>query len=63
MAGSNLPRHIVDRFEARWAKKLKAQAQAWEAKPARPDERSVTDRGVPVVRRRKRATLTKQVVA
>ena len=34
MSGSNLPRHIVEKFEKRWAQKLKVQAQALKsAKP------------------------------
>ena len=61
MVGSNLPRHIVDRFERRWAKKLEAQAQEW--KSAKPDEQGMTDRGIPVVRRRKRTKLTKEAAA
>jgi len=61
MVGSNLPRHIVERFERRWAQKLEAQARAW--KSAGPDDRSFTDRGVPVVRRRKRSKPTKEVAA
>jgi hypothetical protein len=61
MDRSNLPRHIVERFERRWAQKLEAQLQAW--KPAKPSDRSMTDRGVPVVHRRKRAKPTKEVAA
>jgi hypothetical protein len=41
--------------------KVEAQAHAW--KPAKPNDRSMTDRGVPVVHRRKRAKLTKEVAA
>lgn len=61
MNGANLPRHIVDRFEKRWAQKLEAQAQVW--KSARPSDQSTTERGVPVVRRRKRPKLTKEATA
>jgi hypothetical protein len=61
MDESNLPREIVDRFERRWAQKLEAQAHAW--KSARPSDRSITDRGVPVVRRHKRPKLAKEVAA
>jgi hypothetical protein len=57
MTGSDLPRHIVDRFEKRWAQKLEAQARNWRS--AKPDGRTSTDRGVPVVRHRKRPKLTK----
>jgi hypothetical protein len=61
MAGSDLPRHIVDRFERRWAQKLEAQARAWQS--AKPNDRTLTDRGMPVVRRRKRPKLTKTPAA
>jgi hypothetical protein len=61
MDGSNLPRHIVEKLERRWAQKLEAQIHAW--KPAKPSDRSMTDRGVPVVRRRKQAKPTKEVAA
>jgi hypothetical protein len=47
-----LPRHVVDRIERRWAQALEKQAHAW--KDARAGARSVTDSGVPVVRRSKR---------
>lgn len=68
MDGSKLPRHIVDRFEGRWAQRLEAQAKAWKSagpsdRSAGPSDRSMTDRGVPVVRRRKRSKLTKDVAA
>jgi hypothetical protein len=55
MDQSKLPRHVVDRFERRWAQQLEKQAHAW--KDARADARSVTDSGVPVVRRGKRVRL------
>jgi hypothetical protein len=61
MNGSNLPRHIVERFERRWAQKLEAQLHA--SKPAKPSERGMTDRGIAVAHRRKRATPTKDVAA
>jgi hypothetical protein len=53
MDQSKLPRHIVERFERRWAQQLEKQAQAW--KGARADAHSATETGVPVVRRGKRA--------
>ncbi len=53
MDQSKLPRHIVERFERRWAQQLEQQAQSW--KGARADTRSATESGVPVVRRSKRA--------
>jgi hypothetical protein len=62
MAGSDLPRHIVDRFEKRWAQKLEAQVQNWQS--AKPDGQTPTDRGKPVVvRRRKLPRLAKQPAA
>jgi hypothetical protein len=62
MVELNLPRHIVDRVERRWAQKLEAQAKAW--KVAQPSDCSMTDRGVTVVRRRdRRANPAKKVAA
>jgi hypothetical protein len=61
MDRSNLPRHIVERFERRWAQKLEAQLHAW--KPAKPGDRSMTDQGVPIVHRHKRAKPAKEVAA
>lgn len=55
MSGSNLPRHIVEKFEKRWAQKLKVQAQA--LKSAKPG--GLSDRVVG--RRRKRPKLTKEI--
>jgi hypothetical protein len=31
MSSTELPRHIVDRFERRWAQKLEQQARAWKS--------------------------------
>jgi len=58
MAGSDLPRHIVDRFERRWALKLEAQARDWQS--ARRGNRTSTGVGVPVVRCGKRPKLAKR---
>lgn len=59
MAGSDLPRHIVDRFEKRWAQKLEAQVRNWQS--AKPVGQTLTDRGTPVaVRRPKRPKWAKQ---
>jgi hypothetical protein len=52
MDGSILPRHIADRAERRLRQQLEAQVLAWKS-AERSDQRS-TDRGVQVVRRRKR---------
>lgn len=59
MADTNLPRHILDRAERRWAQKLEAQTRVWKS-PER-SVRSSTDQGVPVVRRRERPKLTKEI--
>jgi len=61
MTTSDLPRHIVDRFERRWAQKLEAQARTWQSQ--KPDGRAMTDRGVPVGHRRKRLKLAKAPAA
>jgi hypothetical protein len=45
MSSTDLPRHIVARFESRWAKKLEQQARAW--KNARSESRSLTEHGIP----------------
>lgn len=61
MMESNLPRQTVNRAERHWAQQLETQANAWKA--AKPDARSVTDRGVTVVYRRKRSRLRKEIQA
>jgi lantibiotic modifying enzyme len=53
MSSTELPRHIVDRFERRWAKKLEQQARAW--KNVRSESRSLTNQDVPVIRRMQRS--------
>jgi hypothetical protein len=52
MDREDLPKHILERVERRWAQKLQQQALAW--KEARADKCSVTDKGVQVVRRARR---------
>jgi hypothetical protein len=42
----NLPRHLVEAFEKRWARKLQQLAAVWQA--SRSPARSRTDAGVPV---------------
>jgi hypothetical protein len=59
MVEVNLPRHILDRAEKRWAQKLEAQTRVW--KLAERSQRRVTDQGVPVVRRRERRKLAKEI--
>lgn len=49
MSSTELPRNIVDRFERRWAKKMEQQARAW--KSVRSESRSLTNQGIPVIRR------------
>jgi len=49
MSATELPRHIVDRFERRWATKLEQQARAW--KSVRSEAGSLTNQGIPVIRR------------
>ena len=59
MVDANLPRHILDRAERRWAQKLEAQTRVRKS-PER-NVRGATDQGVPVVRRRERPKLTKEI--
>ena len=53
MDHANLPRHIIQGVERRWAQKLQQQACAW--KGTRTETRSMTNTGVRVVRRAKRS--------
>ena len=48
----DLPKHILEKVERRWAQKLEQQALAW--KDTRSDTRTATATGVQVVRRTKR---------
>jgi hypothetical protein len=48
----NLPRHVVDTLEKRWAQKLQQQALAWRA--SKPAARERTASGVLVERRSRR---------
>jgi len=52
MDRQNLPKHIVEKVERRWAQKLQEQVLAW--KSSRSEARDATATGVPVVRRGKR---------
>jgi hypothetical protein len=47
----DLPKHIVEKVERRWAQKLQEQAAAW--KQSRSEAQGATTTGVPVVRRGK----------
>ena len=46
------PGDEANRLDRQWTHKLQEQARNWQA--VKPDERYVTDRGVPVIRRYKR---------
>lgn len=48
----DLPKHVVERVERRWAQKLQEQVVAW--KNSRSSKHSTTASEVPVVRRRSR---------
>ena len=48
----NLPRHVIETFEEKWARKLQQEAPAWRS--AMSPARSRTDSGVPVARRSRR---------
>jgi hypothetical protein len=52
----NLPRHVIETFEEKWARKLQQEAPAWRSarSPARSGTDSGTDSGVPVARRSRR---------
>jgi hypothetical protein len=59
MVDANVPRHILDRAERRWAQKLEAQTRVWKSAA-----RSVrSDQQVPVVRHRGRPKLTKEITS
>ena len=60
MKALKTPRDTTNRVERQWTQKLQEQARNWQS--AKPDERYLTDRGVPVVRRHKRRAL-KQTAA
>jgi hypothetical protein len=59
MVDANLPRHILDRAERRWAQKLEAQTRVW--KSAARILRSLTDQEVTVVHRHERTKPTKEI--
>jgi len=61
MIDANLPRHILDRAERRWAQKLEAQTRVWKSAARRL--RRLTDQGVTVVHRRERPKLTKEIAS
>jgi len=53
MTGSgDLPKHVREKVERRWAQKLQQQALAWRS--SRSEARGMTASGVPVIRRGKR---------
>ena len=49
----NLPRHVIETLEKRWARKLQYEAGAWQATKS-PAPRSRTETGIPVERRSRR---------
>ena len=52
MESVKAPRPTANRLERPWTRTLQEQARDWQS--AKPDERYLTDRGVPVIRRHKR---------
>ena len=48
----DLPKHVQERVERRWAQKLQEQALVWRS--SRSEARGVTASGIPVIRRGKR---------
>jgi len=52
MKAVKVPRHAANRLERQWTQKLQEQVRDWQS--AKSDERYLTDRGVPVIRRHKR---------
>jgi hypothetical protein len=51
MNETEIPRHIIERSERRWAEKLKQETQRWqESGPVRPATVSKVETDVPVVR-------------
>jgi hypothetical protein len=55
MQDVNLPRHLVEALEKKWAQKLQQQVATW--RPARPAASSKTASGVVVERRARRPRL------
>jgi hypothetical protein len=60
MKALKAPRDTTNRVERQWTQKLQEQARNWQS--AKLDERYLTDRGVPVIRRHKRRA-SKQTAA
>jgi hypothetical protein len=55
MNEQNLPRHILDKMERRWASRIARDAAAWEGGKQRDERREIGDRAgrlVPVTSRR-----------
>lgn len=52
MQDQNLPRHVIEAVEKRWAQKLQQQAAAWRT--TRSPARSQTTSGIAVERRARR---------
>lgn len=49
----NLPRHVIETLEQKWARKLQHEAVAWQATRS-PAPRRRTESGTPVERRSRR---------
>lgn len=52
----NLPRHVIEAFERKWARKLQQQVTIWQT--TRSSARTRTDSGLSVERRPRRPRLT-----
>jgi hypothetical protein len=59
MKQSNLPRHVIDRSERRWASRIQQQAEAWKATKSRKD---LTEQGIPVSRKRRTRPLKSRAI-
>lgn len=49
----NLPRHVIETLEKRWARKLQHESVAWQATKS-PAPRRRTETGIPVEHRSRR---------
>ena len=53
MRPERMPNRRAKAPERQWIQNLQQQARDWQ--PAKPDDRYLTDQGVPVIRRHKRS--------
>jgi hypothetical protein len=56
-----MPNRRAKAPERQWIQNLQQQARDWQ--PAKPDDRYLTDQGVPVTRRHKRSSMTRRPAA